>query len=126
MPFCHVSLTASRPLPPAYPRKLTTLGDHLRKKRLDLGLLQKDLAQRLGVDKASVHNWENHRSSPSLQFIPKVIDFLGYDPLSTEANTLGEKLVAVRQQPGLPQEDLGAVYPHQPARTPFAQAEIIP
>ena len=49
-----MSLTASRPLPPAYPRELKTLGDHLRKKRLDLGLLQKDVSQSLGVNETYI------------------------------------------------------------------------
>jgi len=106
LPFCHVRLTASRPLPPTYPRDLRTIGDHLRKKRLDLGLLQQEVARRIGVDEASIYNWENHRSSTSLQFIPKVIAFLGYSPRLAEANTHGEKLVFVGQQLGIRQEDL--------------------
>ena len=106
LPFCHVTLKAPRPLARAYPRHLNTLGDHLRNKRLDLELLQKDVAYRLGVDEASVYNWESRRASPSLQFIPKVIAFLCYAPKLVEANTLGEKLVVARRQLGIRQEDL--------------------
>ncbi len=43
-----------------YPVALSTLGDHLRVKRLDLRLTQKRLAQELGVDEATVNN-EKHR-----------------------------------------------------------------
>ena len=82
LPFCHVSLTASRPPRPAYPKELRTLGDHLRKKRLDLGLFQKDVAQQLGVDTASVTNWEKGHTSPRLPLIPRVTEFLGYVPFS--------------------------------------------
>ncbi|PIP73615.1 MAG: hypothetical protein COW89_02240 [Nitrospinae bacterium CG22_combo_CG10-13_8_21_14_all_47_10] len=46
------------------PREFDTLGDHLRKCRLDFGLLQKDLARLLGVDKTTIANWENDRFSP--------------------------------------------------------------
>ena len=77
LPFCHVSLTATRPLLPAYPKELNTLEDHLRKKRLNLRLLQKDVAQSLGVDTASVTNWEKGHTSLRLQLIPRIIEFLG-------------------------------------------------
>ncbi len=80
MPFCHVHLRGQRPLPPAYPRELNTLGDHLRKRRLDLGLLQKEVAEQLGVGKTSIFNWERNRTTPALWLIPKVIRFLGYTP----------------------------------------------
>jgi hypothetical protein len=44
LPFCHVQLTARKQLLPAYPHELRTLGDHLRKPRIDLGLLQSNVA----------------------------------------------------------------------------------
>jgi transcriptional regulator with XRE-family HTH domain len=75
-----------------------TVGDHIRKKRLGLKLLQKDVAEQLGVDKTSVFNWEGNRSSPEIRYMPAIIDFLGYDPLPV-ANTLAERLV--RQRTGL-------------------------
>jgi hypothetical protein len=36
-------------------KNLQTLGDHIRKKRLDLGLFQKEVASRIGVDAESVY-----------------------------------------------------------------------
>lgn len=60
-----------------YPKELKTLEDHLRRKRIDLGLLQQDVAQQLGVDEDSVCHWENRRSHPKSYLIPRVIDFLG-------------------------------------------------
>ena len=77
-----LAMTASRPLPPAYPRELRTLGDHIRKKRLDLGLLQKEVARLLGVDTDSVTNWEKNRYVPRRHLIPRIVEFLGYVPLS--------------------------------------------
>ncbi|MEE9591656.1 MAG: helix-turn-helix transcriptional regulator [Thermodesulfobacteriota bacterium] len=53
----------------------------MRKKRLDLKLLQRDVAERLGVDETTVYNWEKNRSNPSLRFIPKIIKFPGHFPL---------------------------------------------
>lgn len=106
LPFCHSTLTAPRPRSPAYPRELNTIGDHLRNRRLDLGLLQKEVAQRVGVDTASVTNWENNRSSPSLHSIPRIIRFLGYPPYDTSAQTLGERITTVRRCFGLKREEL--------------------
>jgi len=41
-----------------YPEKTTTFGEHLRKARIDAGLLIKDLAAKLGVTKDTVITWE--------------------------------------------------------------------
>ena len=37
----------TRPINPLYPIELQTLGDHIRKKRLDLAIEQKDVAKRI-------------------------------------------------------------------------------
>ena len=76
LPFCQITLQAQKPPSPAYPKELKTLGDHLRKRRLDLKLLQKEVAQKLGVNQDTICNWENNRTSPTLRFIPKIVEFL--------------------------------------------------
>lgn len=78
----------------------------MRAKRLDLGLLQREVAQKLGATKDTVHNWETDRKSPELRFIPKMIGFLGYDPYDTQATALGERVIAVRRKLGLSQKGL--------------------
>ena len=84
-----------------------TVGDHLRKKRLDLGLLQRDVAKELGVDPASVYNWENNRTEPHIKLMPAIIAFLGYLPYGDMSTmTTGEKIVTYRQALGLNQEEL--------------------
>jgi len=80
LPFCRTSLKAAKPLSLAYPKGINTLGDHLRKKRLDLKLLQKEVGRQLGVDECTIYNWETNQISPSLAHIPKIIRFLGYIP----------------------------------------------
>jgi len=87
---------------------LKTLGDHLRKKRLDLGLLQKDVAKILGVSKDTVCNWENNRTSPSLRSIPRIVKFLGYIPYDIQGKTPGEELRLLRRTLGLSQKKLAA------------------
>ena len=57
------------------------------------------MAQQLGCDKTSVHNWEANASQPAIQYMPGIIDFLGYNPLP--AKTLVERLVRGRTALGL-------------------------
>jgi len=56
------------------------MGDHIRKRRLDLGLFQKDVAKSIGADICSLYNWERGRAEPKARFLPGIIAFLGYDP----------------------------------------------
>ena len=44
--------------------ELQTLGDRLKAKRMDLGLLQKDVGKILGVTPDTVLNWEKSYSTP--------------------------------------------------------------
>ena len=82
------------------------LGDHLRKKRLDLGLLQREVGQKIGVDECTIYNWENNRTTPYLYSIPKIIKFLGYNPFDSKPQTLGEKLLYCRRILGISQKQL--------------------
>jgi len=99
--FYDVTLTAKKSQNQAYPKSLETIGDHLRKKRLDLKLFQKDVAKAIGVDTLTVCNWENNLTSPRIYLLPKVYSFLGYNPLQSNANSLGEKIKQYRIQRGL-------------------------
>jgi transcriptional regulator with XRE-family HTH domain len=114
LPFCHVTLRGQKPLPRAYPRALSTIGDHLRKRRLDLGLLQREVAERLGVDHCTVTNWELNRTKPALRFLPGIINLLGFDPSAPSAS-LGERLKAWRHRAGLPQDRFARLIGIDPA-----------
>lgn len=105
LPFCHLTLRAEKPCSPGYPPALDGLGDHLRKRRLDLGLLQREVAAQLSVDEASILNWETHKTMPELRFHTRIIGFLGYDPFP-EPQTVGERLFHHRQTRGLTREQL--------------------
>ena len=80
MPFCKALLRAPKPPPPGYPSDPTTLGEHIRKRRLDLGLTQKELAGLLGVDEWTVINWEVRGRKPAVGSMPVVVKFLGHLP----------------------------------------------
>ena len=100
MPFCHLQLYAAKPLPRSYPQVLRTIGDHLRKRRLDLGLLQRQIAEGIGIDTSTLTNWELNRTEPEIRFLPGIFRFLGFDPRPAP-ESLAERLVACRTGRGL-------------------------
>jgi transcriptional regulator with XRE-family HTH domain len=85
---------------------LNGLGDHLRKRRLDLGLLQREVADKIGVHKTTIHNWETIRTSPQLRLIPRIIAFLSYCPYNTESGPVGKRIVARREATRLSKKQL--------------------
>lgn len=104
MPFCHVTLRGRKPRP-GYPEHPATLGEHLKKRRLDLGLRQKDVARELGVNFKTYENWEQGKYEPEVRFLPAVIRFLGYDP-SPAPVSLPDRIRAARRRQGISQREL--------------------
>ncbi|PWB79315.1 MAG: transcriptional regulator [Candidatus Methylomirabilota bacterium] len=82
-------LVVSLPKPPGYPVHPKSLGEHLRKRRLDLALFQHQVANQLGVDEITIVNWEKERTQPSIRQLPKIIAFLGYVPFECPPDPLG-------------------------------------
>jgi DNA-binding transcriptional regulator YiaG len=64
-----------------YPKDLLTYGDHIKKKRLDLNLLQSEVAKSINVSTDTIINWELNRTKPASSQIPKINLFLGYIPI---------------------------------------------
>lgn len=104
LPYCKATIKALWK-PSVYPKTLNHIGDHLRTRRLDLGLHQRDVALRLGVHAASVRNWEMGRTEPTLDLLRRVIEFLGYDP-RVRPESVGERIKAWRTARGLSQEEM--------------------
>ena len=106
LPFCSVKLTAKKPKNSAYPKELTTLGNHIRKRRLDLGLRQKDVATTLGVTESAITGWERNWFAPKITYLPRIITFLGYTPPPYDriSENMTEKIKLYRQTHGLSQE----------------------
>ncbi|MBI1805107.1 MAG: helix-turn-helix transcriptional regulator [Ignavibacteriae bacterium] len=101
LPCSYLTLKTGKPRNPAYPEDLKTLGDHIRKRRLDLGMHQKDVAKLINTTTSTITNWEKNRTSPRLRLLPSVFGFLGYNPLQSNPNSLGEKIKQYRIQKGL-------------------------
>jgi len=104
LPFCSITLTAQKPS--KIPQNLQTLGDHIKKRRLELGLYQLQVAEAIGVDECTITNWEKNRTTPMLWALPKIIEFLGYDPTLSEPKTLSEKLFQYRRSRGVSQKEM--------------------
>jgi transcriptional regulator with XRE-family HTH domain len=106
LPFTKLQLQRPRPaeLPRGYPIELRTIGDHLRRRRLELGLLQRTVAQQLGVSVEAIALWEKGRVRPRPRQYRGVIEFLGYDPEPTPPSVSG-RLASLRRHLGLTQAE---------------------
>lgn len=91
---------------------MVTIGDHIRKKRLDSGLTQLEAAEIIGVKEGTLWNWE-HGTEPELRLMPAVIKFLGYVPFECPNDPLG-KLRYFKRVNGLSFERLGALMGRDP------------
>ena len=73
-----------------YPATPTTLGEHLRKKRIDLSLSMTQLAKLLGlgITDTAIEKWEKNQNRPTESHRRRLIEFLGFDPATP--NLTGE------------------------------------
>lgn len=63
--------------------------------------------EQIGVDTATITNWELGHTTPALWWMPHVIRFLGYDP-QRQSETIGQALKRHRPIQGIPQRELGS------------------
>jgi DNA-binding XRE family transcriptional regulator len=85
----------------------TSIGLHLKKRRLELNLFQKDVAKRIGVTEESVMYWETGFALPQIQYAPKIIEFLGHNPYPYETETFGGRIKLYRLLNGLSHKKMG-------------------
>ena len=97
MPLVRFQLKC--PKPKAYSENPQTLGEHFKKRRLELGLTQKEAAERLAITPSTVLNWETGRRGPPIRLMPAILGFLGYDPFAAPT-TVGERLLHARRKRG--------------------------
>jgi len=89
------------------PSERRTLGDHLRKRRLDLCLLQQDVGRHLSVTACTVKNWELGHTSPETRHRPSIHDFFGYQPLDPGGSfayatgTFSSRRIALKLEEGV-------------------------
>jgi transcriptional regulator with XRE-family HTH domain len=101
VPFCRQTpLTVKAQRAKDYSESPQTLGEHLKKRRRELGLLQREAADRMGILTETFGNWERGDSEPVGAHFRPVVEFLGYDPPPAPA-TLAERLKAKRRELGV-------------------------
>jgi transcriptional regulator with XRE-family HTH domain len=100
VPFCRQTpLTLKALRAKDYSEDPQTLGAHIKKRRRELGLLQREAAERMGIQRDTYINWETGKTEPvAAQFRP-VVAFLGYDP-TPAPQTLAERVKAKQRRLG--------------------------
>ncbi len=97
MPFIRISLKSLRRK--AYDFAPRSVGEHILRHRLKLGLSQGQAATVLGVRSWTVLNWEKGHTEPPTKAYKAIIRFLGYEPYPAP-QTLRERLQALRRTEG--------------------------
>src|SRR5690349_4695080 len=79
LPYTSLRLTRPRPrvFPRGYPHEPRTLGERIRRRRMDLGLTQRTLAKKLGCLQETVWQWERDVSQPLARRWPRIEAVLG-------------------------------------------------
>ena len=102
-----IRLKSLKPKEKGYPAELNTVGDHIRKVRMDRGLFQREVAGQICVSPCALRNWEKNHTQPRTGHMPGVITFLGYCP-HRPTKTFAEWLEQARTAQGLGQRDLAS------------------
>lgn len=84
-----------------------TLGEHLRNRRLVLGLRQEDVAEQFGTLREVYERWERDERQPVISEWPGIIAFLGYYPFSQE--TAADLVLKARRCQGMDQKHLASL-----------------
>ncbi|WP_295794701.1 helix-turn-helix transcriptional regulator [Mucilaginibacter sp.] len=87
-----------------------TLGDFIRKKRVESLQLQSEVARIIGVSEDTITNWETNRFVPQINLYPAIFLYLGYYPFTHETETIGGKVKQLRNCLGLPYEAAGEIF----------------
>ena len=105
MPLCHFKITYPKPRPWSYPQSPQHIGEHIKKRRLDLGLLQHEAAEEMSVSPWTVINWESGETMPPVWYGTRIIKFLGSDPMP-EPESFAGRVWSLRWRLGLKQWEL--------------------
>jgi transcriptional regulator with XRE-family HTH domain len=76
------------------------LGEPLKSRRQELGLLRRQTAERIGIGTDTYANWEKGKTEPVASRFRPVVVFLGYDP-TPAPKTLAERLQTKRRELGV-------------------------
>jgi predicted transcriptional regulator len=89
LPFCErvVNVARDKYLPShnrnvPVPKHPTTIGGHLRRRRLQLRIFQSEAARRLKVSTVTLSRWECDKLLPTSSHHARVIQYFGYNPFN--------------------------------------------
>jgi DNA-binding transcriptional regulator YiaG len=115
LPFSTTNQNKPRAKPEGYPIELKTIGDHIRKWRLDNSLLQACVARILNVSENSITGWESGKITPNIQQMPAITKMIGYLPIQIDTSTLGGEITYYRHIHGLTPEEFGKMVHADPS-----------
>lgn len=114
LPFCKVTIRRVRCAQgpyftetKSYPASPKTIGEMIRKRRLDLGLLQREAAKRIGCDQMTMVNWERGHTTPQVAHMAQIVAFLGFNPIQV-GTSMAERFVNFRKSRGITQNAFAA------------------
>ena len=113
--FPQLKTTLKSAVKSGYPKSPQTIGEHIRKRRMDLQLKQEELAVIFDVSTDTITNWENNRSTPQISYYPALISFLGYLPTDIDASTFGGRIMLNRYLNGHSHSQLGKIIGADPS-----------
>ena len=100
MTFPKLALCAQIKPESQYPNELKTIGDHIRKRRLDLNLDRNATSKLLGVTPNVITDWEFNHHETEFRYYPAIIQFLGYIPFEI-GSSRKDQLIAYRKIRGI-------------------------
>jgi DNA-binding XRE family transcriptional regulator len=74
----------------------SSLGLHIRKKRLELKMNQENAAKILNVNEACIVLWENLHSESQIHNMPFITVFLGYCPITYDSVFIAGRIKALQ------------------------------
>ena len=77
-------------------------------------MLQKQVANQIGVHKMTITKWEGNATVPEVRYMPAIIKLLGYNPFPA-ANSFPEPLATARRVLGLSQRKMAERFGVDPA-----------
>jgi transcriptional regulator with XRE-family HTH domain len=101
LPFSQLNITLPKPVGKGYTKLPQTIGNHIRNRRLELGLEQLEVGNLIGVSHNVIGIWERGEQFPNSGHRPKIVQFLGFVPWFIDTEMLGGKLEHARLMKGL-------------------------
>src|SRR5205085_12045750 len=84
-----------------------SLGERLWNRRIELRLLQREVADQLGVSVDTITLWENGIIHPRVRHYPRIIAFWGYFPFEVGKVNFKERVMYYRYNNGLTPKEFG-------------------